>query len=315
MPQPQVMGENAEDLLQALLELIRRAATDLPPDVEEALGAAKARETCGSAAERALGTILDSVARARQMSRPICQDTGVPIFHIRHPRSADTRWLKAEVEAAIAKATRLACLRPNALDSVTGENSGTNIGVGFPTVHFEQWDEGHLRIDLLLKGGGSENVSAQCALPRADLRAGRDLDGVRKVVLDTVYRAQGKGCAPGVLGIAIGGDRGSAYAHAMAQLLRPLPDANPSPALAALEERLFLECNGLGIGPMGFGGRTTVLGVKVGALHRLPACYFVTVSYMCWACRRANWDARRGFAVPEQPGAGTAEVSRWPATS
>jgi fumarate hydratase class I len=193
-------------------------------------------------------------------------------------------------------ATREAYLRPNAVDPLTGTNSGNNVGAGFPTVHFDEWDHDHLHVDLLLKGGGSENVSAQYALPRAALRAGRDLDGVRRAVLDAVYRAQGKGCAPGVLGVAIGGDRGTGYVHAKAQLMRRLDDTNPQPALEALEARLLHECNELGIGPMGFGGKTTVLAVKIAALHRLPACYFVTIAYMCWACRRARWDSRHGFA-------------------
>jgi fumarate hydratase class I len=143
-----------------------------------------------------------------------------------------------------------------------------------------------LRIDLMLKGGGCENVGAQYSLPNSALGAGRDLAGVRKVVLDAVHKAQGKGCAPGVLGVAIGGDRGSGYAASKEVLFRPLDEASPDPALAALEARLTGEANQLGIGPMGFGGETTVLGTKISGMHRLPASYFVSVSYMCWAYRR-----------------------------
>jgi fumarate hydratase class I len=164
--------------------------------------------------------------------------------------------------------------------------------MGFPTFHFEEWEEDYLKVDLLLKGGGSENVGAQYKLPYAPLHAGRDLDGVRKVVLDAVNQAQGKGCAPGVLGVAIGADRGSGYVHAKEQLFRPLGDTNPDATLADFEERLLRECNDLGIGPMGFGGQTTVFGVKVGAYHRLPACYFVSIAYNCWACRRARMTVR-----------------------
>ena len=142
-------------------------------------------------------------------------------------------------------------------------------------------------------------MSAQYKLPCSLLKAGRDLEGVRKVVLDAVYQAQGKGCAPGILGIAIGSDRGSGYVHAKEQLLRPLDDVNPVEDLAALEKRLLDECDQLGIGPMGFGGRTTVLGVKMGAYHRLPACYFVSIAYMCWACRRAGLEVRDGEVVFE----------------
>lgn len=282
------------DLVESFVELIRRAATDLPADVETALRKAQAREEPGSAAAGALGTVLENVALARANSTPICQDTGVPIFCVHHPRGVSTRQLRAQMEAAVAEATRRAYLRPNAVDSLTGRNSGNNLGVGFPTFHFEEWDEGHLKVDLLLKGGGSENVGAQYKLPYAPLKAGRDLEGIRKVVLDAVYRAQGKGCAPAVLGVAIGADRGSGYVHAKEQLFRPLGDVNPMPELAQLEERLLSECNELSIGPMGFGGKTTVFGVKIGAYDRLPACYFVSVAYMCWACRRARMEVRDG---------------------
>jgi fumarate hydratase class I len=277
-----------ENLIESFVELIRRASTHLPQDVELALREARDRETSGSAAEGALNTVLENVAIARQNSTPICQDTGVPIFYVRYSEGVDVRRLQEQIEAAVAEATERAYLRPNAVDPVSGRNSGNNLGVGFPTFHFEAWDRDDLRVDLLLKGGGSENVGAQYKLPHAPLKAGRDLDGVRRVVLDAIYQAQGKGCAPGVLGIAVGGDRGSGYVHAKEQLFRPLGDTNPMPELAELEERLLRECNELGIGPMGFGGKTTVFGVKIGAYHRLPACYFVSIAYMCWACRRAH---------------------------
>jgi fumarate hydratase class I len=292
------------DHTETFVELIRRASTELPADVEAALQASLAREEPGSPAASALQTILENVAFARAHSSPVCQDTGTPIFHVHYPQGVGVRALRAQIEAAVAEATRRAYLRPNAVDAVSGRNSENNLGVGFPSFHFEEWEGEHgsagageytrecarssARVDLLLKGGGSENVSIQYALPYAPLQAGRDLEGVRRVVLDAVYRAQGQGCAPGVLGIALGGDRGAGYIGAKEQLLRPLDEVNPVPELAALEERLVRECNELGIGPMGFGGKTTVFGVKVGAYHRLPACYFVTVAYMCWACRRAS---------------------------
>jgi fumarate hydratase class I len=258
------------------------------------------RRRCGRPAANALETILENVALARANSTPICQDTGVPIFYVFHPQEVSTRQLRTQMEAAVAEATRRSYLRPNAVDSLTGRNSGNNLGVGFPTIHFEEWDVGarlprpYLKVDLLLKGGGSENVGAQYKLPYGPLKAGRDLEGVRRVVLDAATRAQGKGCAPAVLGIALGADRGTGYVHAKEQLFRPLGDTNPVPELATLEERLLRECNALGIGPMGFGGQTTVFGVKIGAYHRLPACYFVSVAYNCWACRRARMTVRDG---------------------
>lgn len=277
-----------QNLTDAFVELIRRAATQLPRDMERALQQAKKREEPGSAAEGALDTILRNVEMARTNSTPICQDTGTPIFEVYYPIGVSTRQLDDQIRQACAIATQQAYLRPNAVDSLTGKNSGDNTGVGFPTMHFHEWDEPDIKVDLLLKGGGCENVSTQYKLPNTELGAGRDLEGVRRVVLDAVNRAQGLGCAPGVLGIAIGGDRGTSYIKSKQQLLRPLDDVNPEPQLAELEDDLLDEGNELSIGPMGFGGKTTLLGVKAGALHRLPASYFVSVAYMCWANRRAS---------------------------
>jgi fumarate hydratase class I len=285
------------DLTESFVELVRRAATDLPPDMERALRDAKSQEEPGSAAEGALDTILKNVEMAREHATPICQDTGTPIFEIHHPLGISTRKLAEQIRRAVAIATERSYLRPNAVDSLTGVNSGDNTGEDFPTMHFYEWAEDHIHVDLLLKGGGCENVSAQYKLPDASLKAGRDLDGVRRVALDAAYQAQGKGCSPGVLGIAVGGDRGSSYVKSKQQLLRPLADHNDNPDLAALEDQLYEEANELGIGPMGFGGKTTVLGVKVGALHRLPASYFVSIAYMCWANRRASMDVQPGGEV------------------
>jgi len=278
------------DLTDSLVELVRRAATVLPSDMETALEKAKEEEEPGSAAQSALEAILTNVELAKKNSTPICQDTGTPIFEIHYPFGVSTRVLAEQIRKAVAIATERAYLRPNAVDSLTGRNTGDNTGEEFPTMHFHEWDKDYIHVDLLLKGGGCENVSTQYKLPNARLGAGRDLEGVRRVALDAVYQAQGKGCAPGVLGIAIGGDRGSSYVKSKQLLLRKLDEPNPDPKLAELEARIHEEANELGIGPMGFGGKTTVLGVKIGALHRLPASYFVSVAYMCWANRRASMD-------------------------
>ena len=282
------------DLTESFIELVRRASTDLPADVEASLRAAQNREEPGSAAAGALETVLENVELARANSTPVCQDTGTPIFYVSHPQGMSTRELRTQIEAGVAEATARAYLRPNAVDSLTGRNSGNNLGIGYPTFHFEEWEEDYLQVNLLLKGGVSENVCVQYKLPYGPLKAGRDLEGARRVILDAVYQAQGKGCAPSVLGIALGSDRGYGYVHAKEQLFRLLDDANPVPELAELEERLMHDCNELGIGPMGFGGKTTVLGVKIGAYHRLPACYFVSIAYMCWACRRAQMTVQNG---------------------
>jgi len=281
-----------QDLTEPILELVRLASTDLPPDVEHALREAVVREKPGSAARGALETILTNVEISRANSTPICQDTGTPIFYVRHPEGWSSRKLRSQIEGAVVQATQRAYLRPNSVDSLSGKNTGDNLGGDyFPTIHFEEAEGDTLTIDLMLKGGGCENVGAQYSLPyarggEAPMQAGRDLAGVRKVMLDAVYQAQGQGCAPGILGVAIGGDRGSSYYASKEVLFRKLDDANPNPDLAALEERLTGEANQLGIGPMGFGGQTTVLGTRITSLNRLPASFFVSVSYMCWAYRR-----------------------------
>ena len=224
---------------------------------------------------------------SRKNSTPICQDTGTPIFYVYYPEGWSTRALRKQIEEAVVQATKKAYLRPNSVDSLNGKNSGNNLGGSyFPSVHFEEVEGDRLTIELMLKGGGCENVGAQYSLPNDALGAGRDLAGVRKVALDAVFQAQGQGCAPGILGIAIGGDRGSGYYSSKEVLYRKLDDHNSDPQLDALEGRLTEEANQLGIGPMGFGGKTTVLGTKITHLNRLPASFFVSISYMCWAYRR-----------------------------
>ena len=276
-----------ESYTDTFVELIRRASTELPADVLEALKEGRNVERADGLAIIALDTILNNVDIARESSAPICQDTGTPVVWVHHPPGVSTRALKRDFTAAVREATSRKYLRPNAVDTITGSNTGDGAGRGIPFLHFEEWDEPKVEVRMILKGGGSENVGAQYKLPEARLGAGRNLEGVRRAVLDAVVDAQGKGCAPGVLGICIGGDRVSAFEESKRQLLRPLKDTNPMPELAALEERLLKEGNQLGVGPMGFGGETTLLGVKIGVLDRLPACYFVTISYMCWAARKA----------------------------
>jgi fumarate hydratase class I len=282
------------ELTPHFLELIRRTSTDLRPDVEGALRGARDREAKGSAAQGALDTIIKNIELARTKSTPICQDTGTPIFYVYYPEGWSTRKLRQQIEKAVVQATETAYLRPNAVDSITGRNSGNNLGEAFPSIHFHEWDESYLKVDLMLKGGGCENVGAQYKLPDSKLGAGRNTEGVRRAVLDAVHQAQGKGCAPGIIGVAVGGDRGTGYIKSKEQFFRDLDDQSEDSELAELEERLGDEANSLGIGPMGFGGETTVLGVKIAAAHRLPASFFVTASYMCWADRRRTMIWRDG---------------------
>jgi len=276
------------DLTEKILELIRRTSSSLPADVEARLKASIEKEAPGSAARGALETIMKNIELSRQNSTPICQDTGTPIFYVYYPEGWSTRKLKEQVRSALAEATKRSYMRPNAVDAIYDKNTGNNLGGDdFPYIHFEEVNADQpLMIELMLKGGGCENVGAQYSLPNNQLGAGRDLAGVRKVVLDAVQKAQGQGCAPGILGVAIGGDRGSSYVKSKEILFDQLGERNADPELAMLEERLTEEANQLGIGPMGFGGKTTVIDTKITGLSRLPASYFVSVSYMCWAYRR-----------------------------
>ncbi|ADD69120.1 hydro-lyase, Fe-S type, tartrate/fumarate subfamily, alpha subunit [Denitrovibrio acetiphilus DSM 12809] len=274
------------ELKDAMLELIRRATTDLSPDVENAIQQAYDREDEGTPAKSVFGTIRENIALAREASTPICQDTGSVIIYIDFPVGEPETKYKEAAEWAAAEATKLQYLRPNAVDPITGKNSGNNVGTNAPYLHFHQWDKDETRVRLMLKGGGSENVGAQYKLPDSVLHAGRDLKGVKKVVIDAVQKAQGQGCAPGVVGIGIGGDRVTSYALSKEQFFRKLGEKSTNPDLAKLEEELYEDLNKLGIGPMGFGGKTTCLGVFAGVQHRHPATFYVAISYTCWAYRR-----------------------------
>jgi fumarate hydratase, class I len=283
----------------SMVQLITRTSTDLPPDVRAAMGTALATEAPATRAGQALTIIAQNVDQAESCEGPICQDTGMPTFEIKVPVGANQIWMKQQIENAIAEATARGKLRPNSVDSITGENSGNNLGPGTPIVHFEQWERDDIEVKLILKGGGCENTNAQYALP-ADLdhlgRADRTLDGVRKCILHAVWKAQGKGCSPGAVGVCIGGDRTSGYLHAKEQLFRTLDDTNPDPRLAAIENVVMDAANQLTVGPMGFGGKTSLIGCKIGALNRLPASFFVSVAYDCWAFRRlgVTLDAHSG---------------------
>ena len=286
------------DLTNEILELIRRTATDLPQDVEKELRNATEEEALGSAARGVFETIIKNVELSRKNSTPVCQDTGTPIFYIKIPQGWSTLKLKQQIRAALAEATRKSYMRPNAVDAVTDKNSGNNLGGDdFPYIHFDEIEGDELTVELMLKGGGCENVGTQYSLPDNRLGAGRDLKGVRKVVLDAVQRAQGQGCAPGILGVSIGGDRGTGYVKSKEVLLDAIGTRNPDPRLAELEETLTCEANLLGIGPMGFGGKTTVIDTKITGLSRLPASYFVTISYMCWAYRRRKMTVKASGEV------------------
>jgi len=281
-----VFNLDSDKFRTAVLELIRRTSTNLSPDVVQAITDARDSEEENSSARGVLTAILKNIERACEKSTPICQDTGTNIYYVTVPEGLSMRKVSEIIYSATKVATEKVYLRPNAVDPVTGINSGDNIGIMSPDIHFDEWDEPSIRVRLMLKGGGCENVSAQYTLPDTNLKAGRDLDGIYRCILDAVVMAQGKGCAPGILGIGVGGDRSTGMITAKKQLFRKLDDVNPDTELARLETRLLKDLNTLGIGPMGFGGKTTALAVKIGKAHRLPASFFVSVSYMCWADRR-----------------------------
>ncbi len=273
-------------LQDSLLELIRRASAEIPDDVHKAILESLEREKKGTIAESAMKIIEQNIELAKNKSQPICQDTGSIIFYVDCPVGFDQLAFQNAAQEAVKIATKKGYLRQNSVDSITGKNDGTNLGPGSPTIHFHQHRSPEISVRLVLKGGGCENVGAQYSLPNEKLKANRDLDGCRKVILDAVLQAQGKGCGPGILGVCIGGDRATGYEFSKQQFLRNLDDQNENTELNRLEQDIVDTANKLGIGPMGFGGKTTLLGTKIGVLNRLPASYFVSVSYMCWAYRR-----------------------------
>src|SRR6516165_2593500 len=273
-------------LQDSLLELIRRTSAEIPDDVHHAIVESLEREKKGTIAESAMKIIEQNIELAKNKSQPICQDTGSIIFYVDCPIGYDQLGFEESAREAVKLATKKGYLRQNSVDSITGKNDGTNLGPGSPTLHFHQHLSPEVNVRLVLKGGGCENVGAQYSLPNEKLQANRDLDGCRKAILDAVLQAQGKGCGPGILGVCIGGDRATGYEMSKTQFLRKIPDRNSNPELDQLEQDILKTANELGIGPMGFGGKTTLLGVKICAANRLPASYFVSVSYMCWAYRR-----------------------------
>lgn len=295
------------ELQNSLLELIRRTSAEIPDNVNQSILASLEQEKKGTIAENALKIIDRNIALAKQKSQPICQDTGSILFYVDCPVGFDQITFEETAKEAVRLATKKGYLRQNSVDSLTGKNDGTNLGPGAPTFHFHQHrspreissirtsgasrssisrGEPEVSVRLVLKGGGCENVGAQYSLPDGKINANRDLDGCRKAILDAVLQAQGKGCGPGILGVCIGGDRATGYEMSKTQFLRKIPDRNPNPELDKLEQDILKTANELGIGPMGFGGKTTLLGVKICAANRLPASYFVSISYMCWAYRR-----------------------------
>ena len=314
-----------EFLTNSLLELITQTSTNLPPDVRAAMSLAGAEETPGTQSSQALNIILGNIDMACDDEGPICQDTGMPTFYVHTPVGINQIRIRKAIQDAVAEATKRGKLRPNSVDSITGKNSGNNLGEETPVIHFDQWEHDEIEVKLILKGGGCENKNIQYSLP-CDLdhlgRADRNLDGVRKCILHSVWQAQGQGCAPGALGVCIGSDRTHGYELAKQQLFRTLDDVNSNPQLAALEAEIMAEANKLGVGAMGFGGKASLIGCKIGAANRLPASFFISVAYDCWAFRRlgVRLDAASGaitrwlYRDPDRPVERMARAAGFPLT-
>ncbi len=291
------------DLEKAIIKLYRKTATSIPADVEHSLKDSLKKEKKGSIAKHTISKILENIEIARRDSLPICQDTGTPVMYIKAPMGESHHRLKQAIVNATRKATKTVPLRPNSVRVVDELNTGDNVGLdGFkeeihqPVIHIEQWDKKDIMIDLMLKGGGSENIGMQYKLPDKMLKADRCIEGVKKCVIDAVFRAQGRGCPPYILGVAIGGSKDLLAIESKKQLLRKIGDFNPDDRLAKIEMELKREINSLGIGAMGLGGEVTTLGVKIKALYRNPPSYFVDISFMCWVCRRGRLVYRNGDA-------------------
>ena len=275
---------NLEEIVEnAAINLLRFAVTELPKDVKEALQKAYREET-SEAGKTQLKAILDNVELAEKTRTPMCQDTGTIIFYVK--AGAEVKHLD-KIENALRKATRRATtkvpLRPNAVDPFKQKNTGDNTGRNIPYINWEIVAGDTLEITVLPKGGGSENV---CTMGM--LVPGEGINGLKKFVIDSVIKAGSKPCPPNILGVAIGGGSDIALKLAKKALLRPLDQPNPDPELAELEKELLEAANSTGIGPMGLGGKITVLGVKIDYAVRHPASYPAAVAFNCWAARRAT---------------------------
>jgi len=275
-----------ENFSNAILELIKKTSCVLPEDVKTRIRIAYDQEDDDTPAKNALLEILTNIDIAEQKSLPLCQDTGTNYFIISYPYNMDFSLIKEKVVSSVIKATESYYLRPNSVDSLTGKNSGDNTGPGHPSIDLIPVKNDYIEVKLMLKGGGCENMGMQYSLPDDTIDAGRDIKGIKKVILNSVLLAQGYGCAPGILGVCIGGDRADSLKAAKKELFKNLDFTNPDSELAAIESEIFQKSNLLGIGPMGYGGKTTLLGLHITKLNRIPASFFVSISYMCWACRR-----------------------------
>ncbi|MBS7246777.1 MAG: fumarate hydratase [Candidatus Jordarchaeales archaeon] len=271
-----------EKLEKVIIEGIRKAVSTVPPDVKSALKEALKKEH-DEVAKMQLEAMIENIRLAEEKKLPVCQDTGMLYFHVRLPRAADANRIRRAILGATIKATREVPLRPNAVDSITGENSGNNVGVNVPWIEVEPSDNDYVEITVFPKGGGADNASVLTFLPVGD-----GLNEVKSCVLKSVLMAGGGPCPPVVLGIGVGGGAYIAMMLAKMALMRPITERNSDSRVAQLENEILEEVNKTGIGPMGLGGRTTAIGVNIEVAHRHPASYPVAVLFNCYVVRRAK---------------------------
>ncbi len=264
-----------------VVEMMRKAVTKLPSDVEEALVRAYETET-DEVPKTQLKTILDNIRMAEEGTTPICQDTGVQIFFVR-TGTVETGDVVESIGRGVARATGEVPLRPNTVHPISRKNHKDNRGVNMPYINLLASPKPYLELTVMPKGAGSENMSAM-----AMLTPSQGLKGIKRFALDTLVRAGGKPCPPIIIGMGIGGSADISIHIAKESLLRPLGQHHHEPEIAALEEELFEALNTIGIGPMGLGGKTTLLGLNIEYAHCHTASLPVAINIQCWAARRCT---------------------------
>jgi fumarate hydratase subunit alpha len=274
--------ENSKLVENVAFDILKQAVIYLPEDVKQALKKAYSEET--EPGKTQLKAILDNIELAEKYQAPVCQDTGTIIYYV---KAGDKVKNLSSVEEALINATKRATkevpLRPNSVNPFDGKNSGDNTGRYIPYLNWEITSGDCLELTVMTKGGGSENVCMGGMIV-----PGEGIKGLKKFVIDAVVKAGAQPCPPNILGIAMGGGADISMKLAKKALLRPLTEHNPNPEIAALEKEIFEAANMTGIGPMGLGGKTTVLGVHIDFAYRHPASFPAAVAFNCWAARRAS---------------------------
>jgi fumarate hydratase subunit alpha len=269
------------DVQDAVVELLRKTVVRLPADVDEALRRAFDAET-DEVPKMQMKAILDNIDMAEKGNTPMCQDTGVTIFYVTLPKSCTADVEKGIIEG-VRRATKEVPLRPNAVHPITRKNPGDNVGLRMPYINWKVGDKDYIEITVMTKGAGSENMS-QLAM----LTPSQGLKGIKEFVLNTVLRAGGNPCPPMILGVGIGGSADISMKLAKEALLRPLNVRHSDPEIAALETELLESMNMLGIGPMGLGGKTSLLGLNIEYAYCHTASLPVAINVQCWAARRGT---------------------------